>query len=344
MPRLEKHPNLSAFGLPMAGGDPTKSMNGVLSPGACGGSKASSARDVLSTSVSSACTRHEPQRSDRGAVDQEVQVLSDRGWELTELTPADLPQNGVSGAIASTRIPPEWGLALEQVERYGWPHVYSEAPQPTVMHWAAAEGRADICARLIGSRADPQHLDRQGLSALDHARGGGHTAAWHVLSVAAATGAGRSTVEPRRQPSGGDRKLARTHSDYPISEVPPLDLEGVVAAAERPGPCAASANGQQIPAVYASALAVVERYGWMAVHDGRPEWTALHWAASEGRTDVCMRLLHCGAGPLHKDDQGLSAVDYAREGGHGAALAMLSDVAAVHGSSDMISGRTSAPP
>lgn len=82
--------------------------------------------------------------------------------------------------------------------------------------------------------------------------------------------------------------------------------------------------------MYATAVAAVEHYGWHAVHvPGEAQWTALHWAASEGRSDICKRLLSCRADPRQPDDAGRSPVDYAREAGHEEALvALLSEEAA----------------
>merc|ERR1719473_2606987 len=68
-----------------------------------------------------------------------------------------------------------------------------------------------------------------------------------------------------------------------------------------------------IPPVYASAIAAVERYGWETVHGNEAEWTALHWAASEGRAQICERPLQCRADPSQPDNLGRSALDYAHE-------------------------------
>ena len=70
-----------------------------------------------------------------------------------------------------------------------------------------------------------------------------------------------------------------------------------------------------MPAVYAAALAAVERYGWDAVHAGEREWTALHWAAAEGRTGICRRLIQSRADPRQPDNLGRTPLDYAREAG-----------------------------
>jgi len=83
-----------------------------------------------------------------------------------------------------------------------------------------------------------------------------------------------------------------------------------------------------IPSVYVSAIAAVERYGWETVHGGENEWTALHWAAAEGRASICARLLDCAADPCQPDNLGRSALDYAHEADDEATLQVLLEGAA----------------
>merc|ERR1719321_2249815 len=85
----------------------------------------------------------------------------------------------------------------------------------------------------------------------------------------------------------------------------------------------AAEDERPIPPVYQSAIAMVEHYGWQEVHDCGPEWTALHWAASEGRPDVCARLLAASADPHLPDHAGRSALDYARAAGNTTVYDML---------------------
>lgn len=82
-------------------------------------------------------------------------------------------------------------------------------------------------------------------------------------------------------------------------------------------------DDQSIPQVYQAAIAMVEHYGWHEVHDCGPEWTALHWGASEGRADVCARLLAAKADPHLPDHAGRTAIDYARAAGDRRVMEML---------------------
>ncbi|CAE7246783.1 TNKS [Symbiodinium necroappetens] len=75
-------------------------------------------------------------------------------------------------------------------------------------------------------------------------------------------------------------------------------------------------KGGAMHPVLAAAVTAVENYGWQAVHEGRREWTALHWAASEGNKALCARLLLHDADPSQVDQAGRSALDYARNAGH----------------------------
>lgn len=82
-----------------------------------------------------------------------------------------------------------------------------------------------------------------------------------------------------------------------------------------------------LPQVYEAAFRLILEHGWDALHGGEnsgPAWTALHWAASEGRTDVCAALLGAAANPGHLDELGNTALDYALANNHHAIVEMLS--------------------
>jgi len=111
--------------------------------------------------------------------------------------------------------------------------------------------------------------------------------------------------------------------------------EAAAAVPESPGMPAGSAGLQlppALPRVYEAAVSIVLQHGWHVLHGGEnagPAWTALHWAASEGRLDVCELLLRANADPGHQDEVGKTALDYALENGQGAAIAMLTSVTEV---------------
>lgn len=70
-------------------------------------------------------------------------------------------------------------------------------------------------------------------------------------------------------------------------------------------------------------LEYVDRFGYAAVafKDG---FTALHLGASSGRSDICDRLLRCGADAAARDASGRTAADVARASGHAQLAAALS--------------------
>lgn len=210
-------------------------------------------------------------------------------------------------------LPDAYGAALVNIEQHGWQEVHpaDEPPVWTVLHWAASEDRADLCLRLLGARADPLRADDQGLSALDYAQqaagnrqarsaGSGdedeHPSAWRVLVEALQQGDGSGCESP-------------SCDEYTDGD-----------------------DGLPVPPVYAAAIAAVERYGWETVHGGDFEWTALHWAAAEGRAAICARLLRCSADPGQPDNLGRSALEYAHETDDEATLRVLLEGAAAFSS------------
>lgn len=84
--------------------------------------------------------------------------------------------------------------------------------------------------------------------------------------------------------------------------------------------------GAEIPRVYQESLAIILEHGWSTLHGGEhagPAWTVLHWAAADGRAELCELLLRAEADPLHEDEDGQTALDYALARGHHATAALL---------------------
>ena len=60
------------------------------------------------------------------------------------------------------------------------------------------------------------------------------------------------------------------------------------------------------------------------VHQQRNGNTALHWAAANGRLAIATRLLEGGADLTLRNEDGKTALDYARSCGHSEVVALLS--------------------
>ncbi|CAE7777822.1 ANKRD52 [Symbiodinium pilosum] len=181
-------------------------------------------------------------------------------------------------------MPLVYAAALEGIETHGWSAVYplDDPPAWTILHWAAMEGRLEICRRLLAAGADPFCEDERGWTPLDCAEEAGET---EVCNLLLAHGSTAEDAEPGQA----------SYSDE---------------------------TGTMHP-VLAAAVTAVEKYGWQAVHEGRKEWTALHWAASDGNSALCARLLSHDADPAQVDQAGCSALDYARKAGHRSTLEVL---------------------
>jgi len=137
------------------------------------------------------------------------------------------------------------------------------------------------------------------------------------------------TEPPRGWPSVGlERPEVELHRNA-------VDSSLSACATWRPNPEPSPAVSdvlQRLPEVYKAAVALVLEYGWEVLHGGDrgegPMWTALHWAAAEGRTDVCRLLLQCpGAAKFvqQRDEMGRTPLDYAVESGQQAAVDLLID-------------------
>merc|ERR1719219_1219971 len=82
-------------------------------------------------------------------------------------------------------LPAAYLDVMQQIDRSGWDKM-QWANGFTLLHWAARSGDLELCRRFLSQRADPNHRDDAGRSAVDYAQAGGHTAAIAELRAAAA--------------------------------------------------------------------------------------------------------------------------------------------------------------
>ncbi|CAE7611571.1 ANKRD52 [Symbiodinium sp. CCMP2592] len=195
--------------------------------------------------------------------------------QLLSTTTSFESEAGATDSGGSSSMPLVYAAALEGIETHGWSAVYplDDPPAWTILHWAAMEGRLEICRRLLAAGANPFCEDERGWTPLDCADEAGEVEVSNLL----------------------------------VAHAPDADL----------------GQGGAMHPVLAAAVTAVENYGWQAVHEGRREWTALHWAASEGNKALCARLLLHDADPSQVDQAGRSALDYARNAGHRSTFEML---------------------
>lgn len=195
-------------------------------------------------------------------------------------TTSFISDGGQATGSVETSLPLVYSAALEGIETHGWSAVYpaDDPPAWTILHWAAMEGRSDVCGRLLAAGADPLCQDERG---------------WTPMVCA--------------EEAGESEVLSLLHA-----YLPNVDVE----VPRVPSP--------PLPPIIAASVEAVESYGWQAMHGGRNDWTALHWAAAEGRQVLCAKLLREKADPAQVDDTGKSALDYAREAKQHSTWLMLS--------------------
>merc|ERR1719163_2467191 len=77
-------------------------------------------------------------------------------------------------------IPEAYVKVIDQIEKLGWEKMVW-ARGFTLLHWAAKNDRADLCAHFLFQKADPNHKDDGGRSAFDYATDAGSKAALEQL-------------------------------------------------------------------------------------------------------------------------------------------------------------------
>ncbi|CAE7225546.1 invs, partial [Symbiodinium pilosum] len=196
------------------------------------------------------------------------------------------PQEPVQRRPVTGTVPEAFADVIKVVEERGW-HAVNWMEGFTLLHWAAEKGLADFCRYFVDLNADVNAVDSRGRTALQCAINSKNSEAELVL----------------RELMG----LVQATSDRMLG-----DAEEELAQMQEVASSTAS-NGQSggIPAAYVRVMQQIDLIGWEKMHWARG-FTLLHWAAKHDRADLCELFLWYGADPEHQDDQGHSALDYAR--------------------------------
>merc|ERR1719215_2351760 len=90
---------------------------------------------------------------------------------------------------------------MDELDEKGWEAMTFESGY-SLLHWAAKNDRADLCARFMFQGADPHSLDDAGCSAFDYARASGSARALAALERGSPptmpAGVTCLTIQPRR--------------------------------------------------------------------------------------------------------------------------------------------------
>jgi ankyrin repeat protein len=177
---------------------------------------------------------------------------------------------------------------LRQIEHHGYGSVRFKGGF-TLLHWAAANGNAELCDYLIHVRAFPDAQDSKGRTPISLARTENQFKALDVLEASL----GRE-----------DEKISHHHfRRHSISSA------GRKSVGRKSG-LVLSQNA--IPAAYQRVIEQIDEHGWDKMQWKRG-FTLLHWAAKNDRADLVAHFLHCRADPNQRDESHLSAFDYAKE-------------------------------
>lgn len=208
------------------------------------------------------------------------------------------------------RLPVAYQKVLKQVVSQGWDSVHWKDGF-TMLHWAASKGEVDLARYLIQLRADPDvRDDTHQRTPLDWAEHEGHAEAVEMLRrqsrtrlserLSSKTGflkqQARSSLpaSPFGGSQGSDVRDARRKSEAPIRR--------------------RSRRKSAIPEGYLPVLEEIDQQGWNNMQWTRG-FTLLHWAAQNDQPELVEQLFQKAADPLQRDDDGRTALDFARESG-----------------------------
>jgi len=211
-------------------------------------------------------------------------------------------------ATLEERLPPAYQKVLKQVVSQGWESVHWKDGF-TMLHWAASKGEVDLARYLIQLRADPDARDdTHQRTPLDWAEQEGHLEAVEMLRRQS-----RTRLSARLSSRSGFLQQAR--SSLPASPLSQGTSEVKEGRRKSEAPIRRrSRRKSTIPAAYLPVLEEIDQQGWNNMQWTRG-FTLLHWAAQNDQPDLVEQLFAKAADPLQRDDDGRTALDFARESG-----------------------------
>jgi len=137
---------------------------------------------------------------------------------------------------------------------------------------------------------------------------------WTSLHWAAE--AGRVDVCRWLVDGGADPNAVDAQGRTPVNLAAAAGLTDVLRVLKKEGPPSLTdVDLASLPQGFVDILHAVDTHGWDTLQWSEG-WTALHFAAQQGRSDVCSFLVARGADAGAKDKEGRTPVALAREGGH----------------------------
>jgi len=214
-------------------------------------------------------------------------------------------------------LPQAYRQVLQQVESRGWQSVQWKQGF-TMLHWAAQKNEVDLAKHLLSLGADPDARDTA------HQRTALDVAERHRnMEVAAVL-----------RPATRSRNLDQLSFPQTARASLPAAVGGAAEAAAVPAQRRRSDTGLRrkaqgsrrrstvVPEAYLPVLEQIDELGWENMQWARG-FTLLHWAALNNQPALVQQLFAKGASPLQADDDGRTALDYARESGSRAVVEAL---------------------
>jgi len=209
-------------------------------------------------------------------------------------------------------LPSTYQKVLQHIETHGW-HSMNWKDGFTMLHWAAEKGLGDLCRYLITMDADPSTRDNKYRKPADCAREANQTDVAKLLQ----------DIEDKPQTTFDLQAFGRSGSRpafHPQESRTRFSTGGSLSDDNKSDGSVGSNEG--IPAAYVQVLEQIDRVGWDKMVWARG-YTLLHWAGKNDRADLCAYFMFSKADPNHRDDNGKSAIDYAKEANSSKALSQL---------------------